>query len=350
MRKSARLLGWVFLAATIASLSQMEGRAEAQGISVLVEELGTRDGNRLNALESEPLGASECPTDGSSVTLRLLLGNVQVSQANMLIDVWEGQGCNELSTRADQNLGSCNHVPSASGTQRLNSANPQQVELSFEISDFVDCSELQNVDSTLTFNFLITTQVADQNTEVGNNYGVLRMRFDLTTPEGPTNVSGGAGDTAVDVSWGLPEGETTEQLDSFLVCTEVAACDEADPRGSVLIPGEPPTDTSNCSTRGVASRSARIRLAELGLDTEAPNNSAVVGIAVQDRAGNVGAVSTACLTRISTIGFCDQFALDNEGESCPNCAVSAEHSPALLAWLMFPVALILGGTRRRAKS
>lgn len=208
--------------------------------------------------------------------------------------------------------------------------------------------------------YLLATDSTTADQAAVTRYGTFRIRADFTAPQPPTNVETGSGETAIPVTWTLPDrtddianyfvygkrgcdlgtdagtnaadagvdadasvqdggpAETDAGLVSDAAVASDAGPSEADggvgSSGSALL-----TDEFNFSGEKLASttgtgRSTTINGRNLGLET---GEQATIVVVSSDKAGNISEPSDpVCITYVQTTGFWDLVSANKTPTEC----------------------------------
>ncbi len=332
-----------------------QGQTDAQDIQIIRLGEPNRRANDRNAdnLINRPLNRDECPVDGRPSPFHLELFNLTVPQPGMFLDVWEGEGCEQLENRRDLTRDVCRHVSDV-GEIRL-AQGATQVRIERDVNDFIQCAERDEagniirdedgvpvpVNGTFTFLFLVVPRTPPDTNNEPASFKSLQIAVRTSAPNAPT-VTATPGSRTGTMSWRLPSGEINETLDGFWVCAQASECTAEEPNSGALRAGDMPdaeTQRDRCVFRRVATRSAKVRLdGESGIPV---GGTATVGVAIRDRAGNTGRMGVACMERIESAGFCEVFE-EEEGRPCPStCQLGSTSASGplviglgLLAWAL----------------
>lgn len=273
--------------------------AHAQTMSITVTGLDDRESTRLN-LMTAPVNEDEC----MNASITLLLNNIMVTGTMQQLDVWRGNAGTNCSDQAARNMMTRTCTPlTLSTTVQLTSVDVMKTLNPIPLSELLDCSVGGNYD----LYFLIAN--GPTTLEPITNYGVLTIYYDKTRPMAPTGITGGSGDSSVNVSW-------TTTGESNLRETRVYGDPSGGGCGSGFFTvGEPvPDGAVELGTGAGSAADATVDLSALGL---AVGESADVVVVTVDQALNESLVgSIGCVERVATTGFCDAYG------DCQSCSVS----------------------------
>jgi hypothetical protein len=291
--------------------------AAAQGTMTI--EITSIDGSEW-MMTGDPIGGADCDAEAM---VRLRVSGIPTAGVTHL-DLWRGTDCNNTTSRNGSTTDNeCTHInltimTLGSATQDLGP---------YALDTLFDCAGAEG-SQTL---WVLGANASPEMDDVTTNYGQVSLTIDRTAPTAPTDLSGGAGDSAIPVNWDAPAGETIERYVIFV--------DPGDCSSTELVAGGPaPTRSPDATASGSAS-SADLDGADLEL---ALGDSAAVAVAAEDAAGNRGPLSNVdCIMRVETTGF-----WRGDGDSCSVARAGSTRGAAGLT-IMLGVALAALLARRR---
>ena len=343
------------------------------------------------------INAQEC-ADNVLVSLRIT--NIPTGRSRL--DFWrggEGEGCNDPLKR-DGEGDDCEHLSLPS--LDLDVIGPQK-DLELPVDDLVGCAAMdQNfeifilaVDSSMS-----TAAVAE------GEWAALAIELDTVAPSAPTNLTGGRGDTQVIVTWDFPEGEAQpRRFEIYVDRGDLTPATDGGPAGAdagpagadagptdagtdggpidggpdggpdagsdagptatdagsggtdstvgtgpaecpsaVLLPGAAIPDGTPYTESSGSSREDSLNPESLGLGF---GETAAVTVVAVDEALNRSVIGeVVCITRVDTVGLCDEPGACKSGCQCSTPGGSAPGWPAGLA----AAALIALATWRRRRN
>jgi len=319
-------------------------------VQVQLNKVGNRDyPTPLNPML--PVGKQACDEGTITVTLSNLPNAAQFPYLEVWLQTSMSVECNsgKRNTAPITENTRCVKVPISSDDEQLK--NKSYYTITVPLSDAV-CGSSGN--KTLYF----LAMASQNNNDDALYYGKLSFKLDLDPPNAPTNVTGGTGETEIELSWDLPP--TVLQYVWTLVDTTAVVGDldggTAECSSTKLIPGTH-FDPADIPPEGVIrSKKTTLRSQEVfngeGWGTEYAAAVVVAG----DQAGNPSVLSEiGCLHVVKTSGFWDRYQ-ENGGtaDSGWGCSVSGpqgSHGSRRAAQTVLPAVFILGvwAARRRLR-
>ncbi|MBW2463466.1 MAG: hypothetical protein JRH11_17580 [Deltaproteobacteria bacterium] len=209
------------------------------------------------------------------------------------------------------------------------------------MSELIDCAG-ESGGVTIWFLLANTTM----STEAVTLFASLQVTYDKTPPSAPTDLSDTSGDSMASISWTQSPETDVQRYDVYGDPASVSgSCDDAKAATSLVAGGEVATASYRFLGQSTGS-TVVIDPGELGLDFG--QFGAIVVVATDQGLNQSPASNVACVARIETEGFCDDY-----GE-CDSCTVighpgMAKPSGTSLTALSFIFAVGLGFARRRRK-
>lgn len=289
--------------------------ARAQtSLTITVQEFGGRAaGSLLSGLNGQPISQAEC---AANTPIPLQLTNVPFSMLqSRFISVWRGTptsaACNMAANRRPVAgaMPICTFVTSFPIDSTM-----MQVNLGAGTAFGGEC----DTNSSQEFWFLTVPAAEDNSTDVPSGeftFASIPIELDPTAPDAPTELSEGAGDRQIEISWTNPTSAT--DVKSARVYVDTMGCDASGGviEGGMLIAGEAPPDDLDPETFG-AVRTAQLNGETLGLDI---GEYAAVGVTLVDRANNESVLSNiVCIQRVEVRGFWDAYCAER-GLSADDC-------------------------------
>ncbi len=314
----------------------MSSSAQAQAISVTTTAFGTRDSNDLDLVNS-PVNASEC---NANTTVTLRISGINSSQS--VLDFWRGgNNCNLESERDTTNGGSCTNI-TASAISSSTDINGRTLIEDFEVDIATllgDCSSSATIDV-----FILATNQDGSQQDVGNNWGSLQIRLLADPPDAPEGLSGGSGENQVSIGW---DSSDNANILNYRIYLEANACTDGNINSSALLQQDAEVSTAIEENLRIGSVNGTSSSFDVSLDGRIEiGEEAAVGVAAVDTADNTGSLAVVCVSRIDTVGFCEQFAA-NSNETCPDdCNAGSRPSYGML---VFAGLLLLSLAQRRIR-
>ena len=313
-----------------------------------------------------PVGINECD---SNANVDFELDGVPDGKS---IDVYLGEGCNQVNSRDDDGTGDCDYI--GNFDSELTRQQPVVITTRALMGD--ECS--QNMESMPKIWFLAVSTPGG-NEDVGKLYTMLdNLRLDTRAPAAPTGVQGGSGEKRIPVEWDASGSD----LESFIVLIDPRPTAGGGAGGSGGTSGgddedggvdnEPATGggsaasgecgssvlTPRGSIDGLPSSIKRKTINEAtatGVDLS-PNDIdgeiAAIAVVAVDEAGNASVMSElACVKIVPTDGFWDRYQREGDAVAggCPCAALGPAHLDS--AWPVgLALVLIARSARRRRRS
>jgi len=249
------------------------------------------EGRAADAL-TLPFSAAEC--DGNvAVTMRFRM----VPDRNQL-DFWRGTGTTDCSTEAARAPDTRTCTPLTIGTDTTISG-ATEVPLTVTVGEILDCT---GSDGDFRVYALAASGAATTEPIPDGEFVYFDLTLKRTGPSAPSGLTGEDGENVLTVRWTSSESDLREQR----IYVSAGGCPAGGSDGGTA--GWTLYDTLS----GDAS-SATVDPDSIGLMV---GDEAGIGVTSVDQAGNESALSTVCVTRIETTGFCEHRG------GCPNdCSV-----------------------------
>src|SRR5258706_11642345 len=209
-----RLLSSASMRFMVIVLLALPAFAQAQAITVSIISLGNRPGAQitlpaLSLITANPIGLTEC---NATTMIHLRFTGVDITRSNL--QFFSGSSaCSDPTMRTSTVTTACTplQVP-AQPIQML-----PQVDVTVPISNIVPCGTLDAAAPTVWV--LALTNPSDATSGAGQQVS-FPFAHDLQAPVAPTNVSTGAGDPAVTITWSSSETRAT-----YRVYADPSGCD-----------------------------------------------------------------------------------------------------------------------------
>lgn len=296
--------------ATFASVQTVSAQ-----VALGIESINGSGGNRTTNEEIQRgLNIMDCEGD-ATITVGPRVSTTIIPTGG--VDIWIGDAdCSSAMERTREDK-VCEWV-----------AHPSVVDASFTLTMAqilaAQTNYCQNNGASKTV-YVLFTEVERFEGEI-TQYGTFGLVVDGIAPSAPTpDQTAVTGDSQVELSWDLVEAE------SRYAVIRGGAC------GSNM-----PNFGSSISEVGLNVRRTTISPASLGLSE---GESTAVHLITEDEAGNVSEASAEiCVTRVSTVGYCDVYEAMG-GQACEDGCSVADVSRSPLFALLFLFGLAL--SRRR---
>lgn len=333
----------------IQAVNHFDGSSQTQPVTLIGSTVGSWFVNRGDC-------GLDTYSNSGNATIRLNVGTIITSATNS--QLWVGTNCLSSTARAGGTAATCHQAVggTVTGSSLLNGVLTLPIAaLAMSAPDTTNASyDLCGSTTSRTLNYFVFP--SNVTGDVASTSAIeFTLSGDVTAPN-PVTISSdsGQGDRQITLSW-TSSSDTESQSQTYYFslkggCASIGvtdagtATDGGTPVAFVAGARPPVGDSSFLSGARGTGGTIELISGDIGLSNY--GDSAAIGLAVRDVAGNYGVLSNiVCVTRIQTFGICGSAA--SGSADCPRgCAVSPVGAPAK-AWIVLLGLAVLALVSRR---